>query len=72
MLKYAHTRWRHPRRCSTIGSSPQPWQKNVRSILRFGTLAVVAATAVSHTVFEDCRGWLKPSDHVPIMTEFSW
>jgi hypothetical protein len=47
MLKYAHTRWRQSRRCSTIGSSPQPWQKNVRSILRFGTLAVVAATAVS-------------------------
>ena len=32
----------------------------------------VAATAVAHTVFEDCRGWLKPSDHVPIMTEFAW
>ena len=34
--------------------------------------ADVAATATAHTVFEDCRGWLKPSDHVPIMTEFSW
>ena len=34
--------------------------------------ADVAAQAVSHTVFEDCRGWLKPSDHVPIMTEFAW
>ena len=34
--------------------------------------ADVAAAAVSHTVFEDCRGWLKPSDHVPIMTEFAW
>ena len=32
----------------------------------------VAAQAVSHTVFEDCRAWLKPSDHVPIMTEFAW
>ncbi len=32
----------------------------------------VAAQAVAHTVFEDCRGWLKPSDHVPIMTEFAW
>jgi exodeoxyribonuclease-3 len=29
-----------------------------------------AAKAVSHTVFEGCRSWLKPSDHVPIMTEF--
>lgn len=31
----------------------------------------VAATAVTHHVFEDCRNWLKPSDHVPIMTEFA-
>jgi len=33
--------------------------------------ADVAATALGHTVFEDCRDWLKPSDHVPIMTEFA-
>ena len=32
----------------------------------------VAQTAVAHRVFEDCRGWLKPSDHVPILTEFVW
>ena len=30
----------------------------------------VAKAATAHTVFEDCRNWLKPSDHVPIMTEF--
>jgi exodeoxyribonuclease III len=34
--------------------------------------ADVAATATSHQVFEGCRSWLKPSDHVPIMTEFDW
>ena len=34
--------------------------------------AEVAAQAVSHTVFEDCRSWLKPSDHVPIMTDFAF
>ena len=34
--------------------------------------ADVAPTARAHRVFEDCRGWLKPSDHVPIMTEFAW
>ena len=34
--------------------------------------ADVAATAVAHTTFEPCRSWLKPSDHVPIMTEFAW
>ncbi|WP_370655265.1 exodeoxyribonuclease III [Sphingomonas aurea] len=32
----------------------------------------VAVQAVGHTVFEDCRSWLKPSDHIPIMTEFAW
>jgi exodeoxyribonuclease-3 len=26
--------------------------------------------AKSHKVYEPCRGWTKPSDHVPIMTEF--
>ena len=31
----------------------------------------VAATATAHDVFESCRSWLKPSDHVPIMTEFA-
>jgi len=34
--------------------------------------AEVAAQAVSHTVFEACRSWLKPSDHIPIMTEFAF
>jgi exodeoxyribonuclease III len=34
--------------------------------------ADVAATARAHTTFEPCRSWLKPSDHVPIMTEFDW
>jgi exodeoxyribonuclease III len=34
--------------------------------------ADVAAAAVSHQVFENARSWLKPSDHVPILTEFSW
>jgi exodeoxyribonuclease-3 len=31
-----------------------------------------AATATAHSVFEGCRSWLKPSDHIPIMTEFAW
>ena len=30
----------------------------------------LAAKAVSHKVHEDCRSWLKPSDHVPLVTEF--
>ena len=31
-----------------------------------------ADAAVSHHVYERCRSWLKPSDHVPIMTEFAF
>jgi exodeoxyribonuclease-3 len=34
--------------------------------------ADVAERAVSHKVFEACRSWLKPSDHVPIVTEFAF
>ena len=30
----------------------------------------VAAQATAHHVHEGCRAWLKPSDHVPIVTEF--
>ncbi len=29
----------------------------------------LAARTVSHQVHEDCRGWEKPSDHVPLVTE---
>jgi len=30
----------------------------------------VAALAVAHKVHEPCRSWEKPSDHVPLVTEF--
>ena len=30
----------------------------------------VAAQAIGHRVHEDCRSWLKPSDHIPLVTEF--
>jgi exodeoxyribonuclease III len=33
--------------------------------------ADVAAHAVSHQVHKDCRDWGKPSDHIPIVTEFA-
>ncbi|MBU3076948.1 exodeoxyribonuclease III [Sphingomonas quercus] len=32
----------------------------------------VARHAVAHKVHEDCRAWLKPSDHVPLVTEFAF
>lgn len=30
----------------------------------------LAEKATAHTVHEPCRNWLKPSDHVPLVTEF--
>jgi exodeoxyribonuclease-3 len=30
----------------------------------------VARQAIGHSVHESCRSWLKPSDHIPIVTEF--
>ena len=32
----------------------------------------IADDAVAHEVHEPCRSWLKPSDHVPIVTEFAF
>ncbi len=32
----------------------------------------VAAKAVTHRVHESCRSWEKPSDHVPLVTEFAF
>lgn len=31
----------------------------------------LAAKAVRHDIYEDCRGWEKPSDHIPLVTEFA-
>jgi exodeoxyribonuclease-3 len=30
----------------------------------------IADKAVSHRVIEEARGWMRPSDHAPLMTEF--
>jgi len=62
-----------PARLHTWWSYRSPdWTKNDRGrrLDHMWATADVAATARSHRVFEDCRNWLKPSDHVPIMTEF--
>ncbi|MCW3834914.1 exodeoxyribonuclease III [Sphingomonas canadensis] len=32
----------------------------------------VARAATAHRVHEPCRSWIKPSDHVPIVTEFDF
>ncbi len=31
----------------------------------------VAAKAIGHQIHKDCRDWGKPSDHIPIVTEFA-
>ncbi len=31
----------------------------------------LAQKAVRHDIHEDCRGWEKPSDHIPLVTEFA-
>jgi exodeoxyribonuclease-3 len=64
-----------PARLHTWWSYRSPdWTKNDRGrrLDHQWATADVAKTATAHTVFEDCRSWLQPSDHVPIMTEFSW
>jgi exodeoxyribonuclease-3 len=32
----------------------------------------VAGTATGHRVHESCRSWMRPSDHVPLVTEFDF
>jgi exodeoxyribonuclease-3 len=62
-----------PARLHTWWSYRSPdWTVNDRGrrLDHMWATADVAATARSHQVFEECRNWLKPSDHVPIMTEF--
>lgn len=31
----------------------------------------LAAQSTAHRIFEDCRDWTQPSDHVPLVTEFT-
>ncbi len=64
-----------PARLHTWWSYRSPdWTKNDRGrrLDHMWATADVARTATAHQVFEPCRSWLKPSDHVPIMTEFAW
>jgi exodeoxyribonuclease-3 len=48
------------------------WTKNDRGrrLDHMWATADVAALAVEHKVHEPCRGWVRPSDHVPLVTEF--
>ena len=64
-----------PARLHTWWSYRSPdWTKNDRGrrLDHMWATGDVAKTATSHHVFEACRSWLKPSDHMPIMTEFDF
>lgn len=48
------------------------WTKNDRGrrLDHMWATADVAAGAIEHRVFEPCRAWTRPSDHVPLLTTF--
>jgi exodeoxyribonuclease-3 len=50
----------------------QDWAKSDRGrrLDHMWASAEVAEKAVAHRVVEECRGWARPSDHVPVMTDF--
>ena len=62
-----------PDRLYTWWSYRSPdWTRNDRGrrLDHMWATADVAAMAVRHRVYEPCRNWTRPSDHVPLMTEF--
>jgi len=64
-----------PQRLHTWWSYRSPdWTKNDRGrrLDHMWASREVADKAISHKVCEPCRSWLKPSDHVPIVTEFDF
>lgn len=63
-----------PRRLHTWWSYRSPdWTKNDRGrrLDHMWATADVAASATTHVVHEPCRAWERPSDHVPLVTEFA-
>ncbi|MGQ0559002.1 MAG: exodeoxyribonuclease III [Sphingosinicella sp.] len=63
-----------PQRLFTWWSYRSPdWTRNDRGrrLDHMWATADVAKAAVSHRVYEPCRSWTRPSDHVPLMTEFA-
>jgi exodeoxyribonuclease-3 len=62
-----------PKRLHTWWSYRSPdWTKNDRGrrLDHMWATRDVAALAVEHQVHEPCRNWTRPSDHVPLVTEF--
>ena len=63
-----------PQRLHTWWSYRSPdWTRNDRGrrLDHMWATGDVAKQAVAHRVFEPCRNWDRPSDHVPLMTEFA-
>lgn len=63
-----------PERMYTWWSYRSPdWTRNDRGrrLDHMWATADVAALAKRHQVYEPCRNWTRPSDHVPLMTEFA-
>jgi exodeoxyribonuclease-3 len=63
-----------PQRLHTWWSYRSPdWTKNDRGrrLDHMWATADVAATATTHLVHEPCRAWERPSDHVPLVTDFA-
>ncbi|MCA0909884.1 exodeoxyribonuclease III [Qipengyuania gaetbuli] len=50
------------------------WQANDRGrrLDHMWASPELAKQATGHSVYEDARGWEKPSDHVPLVTEFTF
>ncbi|SFS04812.1 exodeoxyribonuclease III [Sphingomonas jatrophae] len=64
-----------PKRLHTWWSYRSPdWTVNDRGrrLDHMWASPAVAAQATDHRVLEPCRNWLKPSDHVPLVTEFAF
>ncbi|MEO7178773.1 MAG: exodeoxyribonuclease III, partial [Allosphingosinicella sp.] len=62
-----------PKRLHTWWSYRSPdWTQNDRGrrLDHMWATADVARQAVAHIVHEPCRAWTRPSDHVPLVTEF--
>ena len=63
-----------PERLFTWWSYRSPdWTRNDRGrrLDHMWATRDVARLATSHKVYEPCRNWTRPSDHVPLMTEFA-
>ena len=63
-----------PQRLHTWWSYRSPdWTVNDRGrrLDHMWASPALAPKAVRHQVHEECRAWLKPSDHVPLVTEFA-